>query len=138
MLIYLNAYLTTRKYGGAEEGGWWYDVGKCVACVPYLIPEELEKEGNEFRADLARNRTEWSRETISTEVAYFIKRRIIDFDRKYESFNSFLDEETKELELKLKDLEWGDPNSVNGGEKIQVYRDMDFGRDFPTFRPHYE
>ena len=28
----LNEYLTDRAFGGPEEGGWWYDTGRFVAC----------------------------------------------------------------------------------------------------------
>ena len=28
----LNEYLTDRAFGGAEEGGWWYDTGVFVKC----------------------------------------------------------------------------------------------------------
>jgi hypothetical protein len=31
---YLNVYNVSRHFGGAEEGGWWYDVGTPVASVP--------------------------------------------------------------------------------------------------------
>lgn len=24
----------TRSYGGPEEGGWWYDSGNMIACIP--------------------------------------------------------------------------------------------------------
>lgn len=32
MAYYLNEYITTRKYGGPEEGDWWYDAGHFVKC----------------------------------------------------------------------------------------------------------
>ena len=30
--FHLNEYLTDRAFGGPEEGGWWYDTGRFVAC----------------------------------------------------------------------------------------------------------
>ena len=27
-------YETDRRYGGPEEGGWWYDDGVLISCVP--------------------------------------------------------------------------------------------------------
>jgi len=27
-MVYVNAYLVSRMYGGPEEGGWWYDAGE--------------------------------------------------------------------------------------------------------------
>lgn len=32
-LKHVNLYLVDRAYGGAEEGGWWYDTGKFVSCL---------------------------------------------------------------------------------------------------------
>lgn len=32
-LKHVNLYLVDRAYGGAEEGGWWYDAGKFVSCL---------------------------------------------------------------------------------------------------------
>lgn len=33
-IVFVNAYKVTRKYGGAEEGGWWYDHYECIQSVP--------------------------------------------------------------------------------------------------------
>ena len=30
--FHLNESLTNRAFGGPEEGGWWYDTGRFVAC----------------------------------------------------------------------------------------------------------
>lgn len=30
--FHLNEYRTTRRFGGQEEGGWWYDAGAFVKC----------------------------------------------------------------------------------------------------------
>ena len=29
---YVNEYEASRAYGGPEEGGWWYDTGRFIAC----------------------------------------------------------------------------------------------------------
>jgi len=42
-LFYINVYLVSRVYGGAEEGGWWYDAGHPIASVGYFSREESEK-----------------------------------------------------------------------------------------------
>ena len=31
---WLAVYEIDRAYGGPEEGGWWFDTGRLVACVP--------------------------------------------------------------------------------------------------------
>lgn len=33
-IVFVNAYLVDRLYGGPEEGGWWYDSGAPLASVP--------------------------------------------------------------------------------------------------------
>lgn len=45
-ITYLNAYSVNRLYGGAEEGGWWYDTGIPVASVP--LREEDPAAGVEW------------------------------------------------------------------------------------------
>ena len=32
MTYHLNEYELNRKYGGPEEGGWWFDTGEFVRC----------------------------------------------------------------------------------------------------------
>ena len=31
---FVNAYRINRRYGGPEEGGWWYDTGQLLASIP--------------------------------------------------------------------------------------------------------
>lgn len=31
---WLAVYEVDQAYGGSEEGGWWYDCGRLVACIP--------------------------------------------------------------------------------------------------------
>jgi hypothetical protein len=33
-ILFINAYLVTRHYGGPEEGGWWYNAGQAVTSIP--------------------------------------------------------------------------------------------------------
>jgi len=40
IMLYLNAYAVVPAYGGAEEGGWWYDSGIPIASIP--IPTQRE------------------------------------------------------------------------------------------------
>lgn len=57
VVLYANAYLTDRLYGGPEEGGWWYDTGEPIMSLPFTANE------NEFTWDkLARN--------LATEQVY--------------------------------------------------------------------
>lgn len=38
--MFLNVYYVTRHYGGAEEGGWWYDWHECVEVYPVRNAEK--------------------------------------------------------------------------------------------------
>jgi hypothetical protein len=44
--VYVNAYSVGRAYGGAEEGGWYYDYGTPLASIPVTT----EAQTNEARA----------------------------------------------------------------------------------------
>lgn len=41
LYLYLNVYAVTRHYGGAEEGGWWYNTGEPLASVPILAESKI-------------------------------------------------------------------------------------------------
>jgi len=48
--VYVNIYLEDRAFGGHEEGGWWYDCGRCVGS--YRCRDEAEAQ-RLFQAKLA-------------------------------------------------------------------------------------
>jgi hypothetical protein len=41
---FVNVYSVTRRYGGPEEGGWYYDVGEVLASVPVTTDEDEASE----------------------------------------------------------------------------------------------
>ena len=41
---YVNTYEVYRAYGGPEEGGWWYDIGKPVSVTAYGTREEAKAQ----------------------------------------------------------------------------------------------
>ena len=49
-MFYVNEYEVDRKYGGPEEGGWWYDTGKFIKCHGQFIKQI---DAIECKADLA-------------------------------------------------------------------------------------
>lgn len=49
-IVFVNAYLVDRLYGGPEEGGWWYDSGEPLAAVPVDRSDEAAIES--WRAKL--------------------------------------------------------------------------------------
>lgn len=42
---HVNVYELDRRYGGPEEGGWWYDAGDVVHSIPVftLTDEEIDR-----------------------------------------------------------------------------------------------
>lgn len=40
MTYVVAVYMTDREYGGAEEGGWWYDTGDIVRTVKTFRNEQ--------------------------------------------------------------------------------------------------
>lgn len=47
MIKYVSAYITTRHYGGPEEGGWWYNLSHLIETLPFeedQASEEVLKE----------------------------------------------------------------------------------------------
>lgn len=48
--VYVNVYEVTRRFGGQEEGGWWYNWYECLETVSCKakytdeIVEDLKKE----------------------------------------------------------------------------------------------
>lgn len=47
---WINVYYITRKYGGPEEGGWWYDHWDCVDSHRGRL-EESEEDEKELREE---------------------------------------------------------------------------------------
>jgi hypothetical protein len=49
-MVFVNVYKVTRHYGGAEEGGWYYNWYTCIETFPvknknaHTVKEELESE----------------------------------------------------------------------------------------------
>jgi hypothetical protein len=44
VVIYVNAYIVTRHFGGREEGGWWYNTGHPLASVPVATDAKADTE----------------------------------------------------------------------------------------------
>ena len=42
-IAFFNVYVITRHYGGAEEGGWWYNFTDLAFTIPFIYGEEAVK-----------------------------------------------------------------------------------------------
>jgi hypothetical protein len=51
---YVNIYELEQHYGGPEEGGWWFDSGRCVRSFP-CRPAQVETMVRRMRAVLERS-----------------------------------------------------------------------------------
>ena len=49
---YINVYLADRAYGGAEEGGWYYDYGIPVESRRVLSPTDYTNPHSEYETEL--------------------------------------------------------------------------------------
>ena len=55
-MFYLNEYETDRRYGGPEEGGWWYFTGKFIKCHDYFLTSESAETARDAPAQLCRKK----------------------------------------------------------------------------------
>lgn len=49
--MYVNVYEVTRCYGGAEEGGWYYDAGTVVVSIKVADEAEAEAVSTAMKAE---------------------------------------------------------------------------------------
>ena len=42
-MLHINLYLADRAYGGAAEGGWWYDTWKFDSCLGKTLDPEAAR-----------------------------------------------------------------------------------------------
>lgn len=58
--LYFNLYTSTRHYGGAEEGGWWYDIDKCELSIPVrAISQEIDAIFEYLKEYVVENELKW-------------------------------------------------------------------------------
>ena len=109
--MYINIYKITQCYGGAEEGGWWYNSGEFLKCVGM-----------------------YSSRDRANKVASIIKKQMKEYKPHYHMGNGphdgvdpdgFGDDDYLQL-----GGAWGFDNIV-----IQIEEDM--GEDYPRYRPYY-
>jgi len=54
--FHLNEYLANRAFGGPEEGGWWYDTGRFVACHGAFATVEAAAAARDAKANWLADR----------------------------------------------------------------------------------
>ena len=54
-MFYINEYEVDRKFGGPEEGGWWYDTGRFIRChATTTHPDDAEAIAERLRGSYLR------------------------------------------------------------------------------------
>ena len=57
---YLSVYEGSRRYGGPEEGGWWYDVREFTGVsFPFQAEQDYELETRETIDDVSAEGGDW-------------------------------------------------------------------------------
>jgi hypothetical protein len=135
-LLYINAYGVTRCYGGAEEGGWWYNHRHPLASIP--VPAK-RADGCEHcsQCDEARNgngeycvveEDNLADELCDPKTGIVQHLAPVDLDK------------VRELGIHLEncfsDIEHGDIYSVLGGEQLLIITEQHPAHNDP--RPRYE
>lgn len=125
-LLYVNAYLVTRQYGGPEEGGWWYDTGTPLASVPVLLtePYTIEYEVDEY-GDAADNRAIIDHWVDTSKLVARDKTRIDRFEKYHTQTLAEYDDGR-------------DLGSVLSTGRVDVMVELNIARSWPEVRPHYE
>lgn len=49
---FVNAYRVTLRYGGPEEGGWWYECFEPIASIPVQTDEGIDRTRALFKTEL--------------------------------------------------------------------------------------
>ena len=74
---YVNVYERGQRYGGPEEGGWWYDTGCFVPEKSGLLTDVTEKEAHQAARDLWSDLDEEAIDMIMLQQTYQASARYI-------------------------------------------------------------
>ncbi len=140
MLIYINAYAVTRHYGGAEEGGWWYNAGEPIASVPIATermdacptPDSCNCRWNNNGIVTHDEHPDWQEADPEQGLGEPPPHAHYKLDM------AKVDETIKHLTADLNGTKEGDIYSVLGGVDLTVTVEEHFARPWPHARPHYE
>ena len=124
MILFVNAYVITRHYGGPEGGGWWWNSGEPTASVPVKV---------EPRA-VPCACVGWEGFDSSTCSRCDGKRTKEMRRRDYPEVQSTI----ASLRELFADENEGGIYSVLGGQEVSVSVEEHTARVWPETRPHYE
>jgi len=112
MTFSVNVYSVGRAYGGAEEGGWWYDVGEFLECKGrYANSKDATARRDEVAKRLER-----------------VDQRNLMGNGEHDGCDPSGEPDDAYI---MRGGTWGDT-------KIEVYVEEHTGADFPKEKPFYE
>jgi hypothetical protein len=113
--FYVNVYDVESRYGGPEEGGWYYDAGTLLESVPAQSHEEALVKAGELEEKYALDNAKRTPGRIR--------------------LNNPDDEIPDDWEPSS---QAEDESFVHYEGEIKIYIQDRPGENFPTHRPHYE
>jgi hypothetical protein len=140
-MLYLNAYLVSRVYGGPEEGGWWYDAGEPIACIP--IPTKVEK-GQDYYMNGGKAVIQKCRDCDGTGLIDCSDEEC-DCNREGRGYDHFVHCDCGEVPADVEALfkmneQYKEllKEEIGRGEELRLAVEKKMGQPFPSGRPHYE
>ena len=136
-MLYVNVYLVSQLYGGAEEGGWYFDAGEPLGSIP--IKTEY-KPGLDYYCAETRvhvRQCDGCRGTGEVEVE----------DESYPERGTYMArcldcgevpfdlEATGKLMAEMQEMFQEEPGRY---QHIQVMLQNHFAAPYPDRKPHYE
>jgi hypothetical protein len=117
-MYYVNIYEVSRRYGGPEEGGWWYDHCSPKSCHP--VGRKIRKARVQYRKVLAIQKA------VIALAARSAKRR---------KYGEIIGGNPADLDSR-EDFEPNDMRGVETQTEVRCYLETHQARHTP--RPYYE
>jgi hypothetical protein len=136
-MMYVNVYLVGQQYGGAAEGGWYYNVGTPLASIP--IPSQ-HSEGQSYYIDdgkIHARKCDNCQGTMLIDI-------LVDDSETSETYKGTCGEclelpiDFKTTEKVMADMTEMFKDEAGRYEHIRVALESDFAQPYPERRPHYE
>jgi hypothetical protein len=123
MRLYVNIYAAEQRYGGPEEGGWWFDTGAPVGSIPVQFTDnEFEVQREWFSLDHGDDPALWDHDLWGKHLEEALHRKAQATREEWAEHYPFTRKRY----------------SVNGGGDYNVVIEDHFAQPYPEVRPHYE
>ena len=143
MTIYINTYECHQRYGGPEEGGWWYEVGEPVQSV--AVAPEYDMDDYVYRLGAARFLSgKHHHDLADLSLGSFIAE--LGYEQLREEQKRVNDHYTNGLPPTPRDTGYGGytfvgcsdtPVSYLQDNNFRTVAEEHFAEAYPSERPHY-